>query len=215
MGTALRKSRQQALDHSEHWNRPHEGTLTYVALGDSAGVGVGVDDPALGYVGLVAKRLAETTRKTVGIVNLSVSGAKARDVLDSQVPKLSELPPPDFVTCVIGGNDVAWRRRFSADDFAHDMKMIAARLPQGSVIGQVPNFLHWPYEGRAKKANRGISQAAALHGHLVAEIHTVTKSLSLGSYMSTFADDYFHPNDKGHALWADAIWGQLSRHLIG
>lgn len=62
----------------KHWAQPQQGTLTYVALGDSAGVGVGVDDPAQGYVGVIAKRLAETTGQTVRVVNLSVTGAKSR-----------------------------------------------------------------------------------------------------------------------------------------
>lgn len=194
----------------KHWAQPQQGTLTYVALGDSAGVGVGVDDPAQGYVGMIAQRLAETTGETVRVVNLSVSGAKAKDVLDRQIPELAEMPAPDFVTCVIGGNDVAWTGVFRADDFKHDMEMIAARLPHGAVMGSVPNFMHWPYENRARKANRAIQQAASQYGHVVADIHSPTTRLSFRGYMETFAGDWFHPNEKGHALWADAIWDQLS-----
>ncbi len=192
-----------------HWAQPQQGTLTYVALGDSAGVGVGVDDPTQGYVGVIAQRLAETTGETVRVVNLSVSGARSKDVLDRQIPKLAEMPAPDFVTCVIGGNDVAWTGVFRIDDFARDMEAIAARLPDGAVMGSVPNFMHWPYENRARKANRAIQHAANHFGHAVADIHSPTMKLSFRGYMRTFAGDWFHPNEKGHALWADAIWGQL------
>lgn len=193
-----------------HWAQPQEGTLTYVALGDSAGVGVGVDDPTQSYVGVIAKRLAEMTGETIRVRNLSVSGAKVKDVLDSQMPKLAEIPAPDFVTCVIGGNDVARTRAFRADDFALDVTAIARRLPEGVVMGLVPNFRHWPYEGRAQRANRAICQAAGSQGHAIADIHTATKGLSLRRYLRTFAGDYFHPNERGHTLWADAIWEQLS-----
>ena len=193
-----------------HWAQPQEGGLTYVALGDSAGVGVGVDDPAQGYVGIVAQRLAEMTGETIRVVNLSVSGAKAKDLMESQMPQLAGMPVPDFVTCVIGGNDVAWAPAFRAGGFTLEITAIAERLPRGSVMGLVPNFMHWPFQGRAKRANRAIRRAASRYGHAVADIHAATTGLSLRGYMGTFAGDYFHPNHKGHALWADAVWEQLS-----
>lgn len=196
-----------------HWAQPQEGTLTYVALGDSAGVGVGVDDPARGYVGVIAKRLAEVTGETVRVVNLSTYGARAKNVLDAQLPKLAEVTAPDFVTCVIGSNDVAWAPAFKTDDFARDMTAVASKLPQGAVMGLVPNFLHWPYDRRAVRANHAIRQAASLHGHAIADIDTATKALSLREYLATFSGDYFHPNATGHALWADAIWEQLADQL--
>lgn len=190
----------------KHWAYPQQGTLTYVALGDSAGVGVGVDDPTHCYVGLLAKRLVETTGHTVRVVNLSVSGARAIDVLEGQIPKLDTMPAPDVVTCVIGGNDVAWSRRFRADTFSRELEMIAARLPAGAVMASVPNFVHWPYEQRARRANRAIKRAASRYGHAFADLHSPT----LREYLATFAGDWFHPNEQGHALWADAVWEHLS-----
>lgn len=120
------------------------------------------------------------------------------------------MPAPDLVTCIIGGNDVAWTGMFHTDNFARDIEAIAAQLPDGTVMGSVPNFMHWPYENRARKANRMILQAADRYGHAVADIHSPTMRLSLRGYMGTFGSDWFHPNEKGHALWADAIWDQLS-----
>ena len=209
MGTAARRSREQSRKHTHHWAQPQSGTLTYVALGDSAGVGVGVDDPSHGYVGLTAQRLAQATGESVRVLNLSVSGAKATDVLERQVPKLAQLPTPDFTTCVIGGNDVAWSGSFHVDDFASDMALVSQQLPASAVMGLVPHFMHWPYEGRARKANQAIAQAAALRGHRVADIHSATKALSVRGYLATFARDYFHPNEHGHEIWANALWEQF------
>lgn len=215
MGAALRSSRRQAYDHAEYWERrrarPKE--LTYLALGDSAAVGVGVDDPARGYVGVIARRLAEASAKTVRVVNLAVSGAKARDVLDGQIPRVPEVTAPDFVTCVVGGNDVAWGARFRAEGFAEVMVAIAQLLPDRSVMGLVPRFGHWPYEGRVRKANRIIGEAAGLRRHAVADIYSETRRLSLPEYLKTLAADYFHPNAVGHELWADAMWRQLIPQL--
>lgn len=210
MGTLARKAGEQDRHHRAHWAEVHDGTSTYVALGDSAGVGVGVDDPARSYVGIIARRLAETTGHTVRTVNLSVSGATAKHVLDAQLPRLAELPTPHFVTCVVGGNDVAWARTFREGVFARDMHAIAALLPEKSVMGLLPRFVHWPYKGRAEKANRAIREAASANDHTVADIHTATTRLSLRTYLGTFASDYFHPNEAGHALWADAVWPHLT-----
>lgn len=210
MGRGIRRGRQQSRSHTAFWAQPQTGELTYVALGDSAGVGVGVDDPAQSYVGIVARRLAEQAGVSVRTVNLSASGAKAKDVLDRQLPVLEGMPAPDVITCVVGGNDVTWAPRFHLEEFASGVDAIAARLPRGAVIGSVPSFVHWPHEGRARKANRAIEDAAQRHGHAYADIHGPTSALTLRSYLGTFASDWFHPNAKGHLLWADAVWAQLS-----
>ncbi|MFC7455753.1 SGNH/GDSL hydrolase family protein [Brachybacterium sp. GCM10030267] len=213
MGTAIRLSQRQARDHAAYWARARaeSGEITYLALGDSAAVGVGVDDPQQGYVGVVARRLAEATGRSVRTVNLAVSGARARDVLDDQIPCQTALPPPDHVTCVVGGNDVAWAPRFRAAEFAETMAAIAGALPANSVMGLVPRFGHWPYEGRARRANRIIRDRADLQGHPVAEIHAYTTRIPLLRSVSLLAGDYFHPNAAGHELWADAVWEALPR----
>jgi len=210
MGTAVRRSRRQARDHRAHWDRPQRGSLTYVALGDSAGVGVGVEDPRLGYVGLLAERLATSTGESVRTVNLSVSGARARDVLETQIPRLAALDVPDVLTCVIGGNDVAWATHFSPQAFARTMTGIASALPAGSVMGLVPHFVHPPYSTRAQEANRAITAAARANGHLAADLHTATRSLPLKEYLRTFSGDRFHPGARGYALWADVLWESIA-----
>ena len=210
MGIRTRDSKEQALTHAAHWARPQQGTLTYVALGDSAGVGIGVTDPRRGYVGLITQRLGEATGQSVRTVNLSVSGARAHDVLNTQIPRLSEMASPDFITCVVGGNDVSWTPFFRAHEFRRTAYAIASGLPQGSVLGLVPRFLHWPYENRARKANEALRAAAETHRHAIADIYARTSGLSLLRYRRLLAGDYFHPSEAGHQVWADAIWEQLA-----
>lgn len=212
MGTAIRRSVRQGREHRAYWDRPQRGELTYVALGDSAAVGVGVDDPHQGYVGLLAARLAETTARTVRTVNLAISGATATTLLREQIPQLSYAPRPDFVTCVIGGNDVAWEWWRRSHTFADPMGDVASRLPAGSVLGTVPSFGHWPYEGWVRRANDVIQRQAHRHGHAVADLYAPTRGLWPWRYSRVLADDFFHPNAAGHTLWADAIWPLLRPH---
>ncbi|QVQ51543.1 SGNH/GDSL hydrolase family protein [Spiractinospora alimapuensis] len=212
MGTAIRRSVRQGRDHRRYWDRPQRGELTYLALGDSAAVGVGVGDPRRGYVGVLADRLAKDTGRTVRTVNLAVSGATAATLLRDQIPQLADVPNPDFVTCVIGGNDVAWEWWRRSHTFADPLRRIARRLPAGSVLGTVPSFGHWPYEGWARRANGVIHEEAYSNGHLVADLYTPTRRLWPWRYRHILAGDLFHPNAAGHTLWADAIWPLLSPH---
>lgn len=198
-------SREQERVHARYWGIAQTGELTYAALGDSAGVGVGVDDLATSYVSRVAAALQDRSGKSVAIANLSVSGARAADVLEHQVPQLSDLSKPDHVTCVVGGNDVAWARRFDAKAFGQTISEIAAQLPRRSVLGLVPSFWHWPYDARAKRANAAIESAAQNHGHFVANIYAKTKALGFRRYLGTLSKDFFHPNEHGYKLWAEAI----------
>lgn len=69
-----------------------------MALGDSAAQGVGVDDPADGYVSLVGRHLAEITGRNVRIVNLSVSGATVKTLLtDHRMPPATGSGPRSSV----------------------------------------------------------------------------------------------------------------------
>ena len=76
--------------YADHWSQPRgqTGGLLYVALGDSAAQGIGASTPDRGYVGLLAERVRERTSRSVEVVNLSSSGARIGDVLDTQLPAL-------------------------------------------------------------------------------------------------------------------------------
>lgn len=77
------------------------GGLLYVAPGDSAAQGIGASDPQRGYVGLLAKRLRDNAGRPVQIVKLSRSGARIKDVLDTQVPA-ARMGAPDVSERQVG-----------------------------------------------------------------------------------------------------------------
>lgn len=56
-----------------------------------------------------------------------------------------------------------------------------------------------------------ILEAAERHGHAFADIHSRTARLPFREYLHTFGDDWFHPNAKGYAIWADAVWEPMSQ----
>lgn len=212
MGRGIAASRRQVRSHAEFWAVPRgTGPVTYVALGDSAAQSVGVDDPREGYVHLLGRRLQYASGQHISIVNLSVSGATAEDLVGHQLPQLAQLPVPDVLTCVIGGNDVAaFRHRFRAQRFAAAARTLTHALPPHAVLGTIPSFGHWPYEGRVRAANRALREAAASTGLAVGDLYAPTRRLWPWRSLSILAGDGFHPNARGHVLWADALWPHLS-----
>lgn len=186
------------------WAQPQgaPGGLLYVALGDSAAQGVGASRPDRGYVGLLAERLGCTTGQPVQVINLSSSGATIEDLLREQLPRLQRLQP-DLVTVAIGGNDM-----FRADPVAFDacVDRLIAALPPQTVIADVPYFMHGHWERDARRSAGTVTRVARARGLPVVALHEALRREGWAAMASEFAADWFHPNDRGYRVWADAFW---------
>ena len=199
--------------NADYWAQPRgeAGGLLYVALGDSAAQGIGASSPRHGYVALLADRLRETTGRPVQVVNLSKSGARMRDVLDTQLPALDAIGrTPDVVTVAIGGNDV---RAYDRAAFASETDRLAAALPKGAYVADAPYFMHGRWERDAAQAARTLRRAAAANGLRPVALHAALTAQGRRAMLTQFAADWFHPNDRGHRVWADAFWREMAPDL--
>lgn len=187
-----------------------KNALVYVALGDSAAQGVGAFRATDGYVGQFAKRLEAKHKRPVRIVNLSVSGARVKDVTDSQLPQLKGYKP-DIITLDIGGNDIA---QFDAQTFKTDFTELVSKLPAGTIVADVPYFggrTQLPFFGGGLAeqsvlvANTIIAEATRGTSLKVVPMHDVTKTRN-GRRLWNYAPDYFHPSNLGYKAWTDAFW---------
>ncbi|MDQ3610495.1 MAG: SGNH/GDSL hydrolase family protein [Actinomycetota bacterium] len=109
---------RSVMTYGQYWSTSSgtPGGLVYVALGDSAAQGIGASQPERSYVGRLAEKMRERSGCEVLVVNLSMSGATVRDVVDAQLPRLLAMPVrPDIITVAVGGNDILL---YSADRFA-------------------------------------------------------------------------------------------------
>jgi acyl-CoA thioesterase-1 len=178
-----------------------EGELLYVVVGDSTAQGIGASKPNRGYVQIVADRLAAETGRTVRTINLSVAGARLRDALAIQVPKLAGLKP-DLLTVAIGANDVA---SFTKKRFTAEVDELFAQLPNTAIVADLPCF-HIPQRERiVAVANRILRATAERHGLGVVPLHAVTKRQGIVRAVYQAAGDLFHPNDRGYVVWASAF----------
>lgn len=111
---------------------------------------------------MLGRRLAAETGQPAQVINLSRSGARIRDVLDTQLPALAGLKQePDLVTVAIGGNDV---RAYDPARFAADSAALTRALPAGAYVADVPYFMHGRWESNADEAARASPTTPATTG---------------------------------------------------
>lgn len=184
----------------------NSGQITYLALGDSAAQGLGASQPENGYVGILARRLSSKTGKSVRIINLSKSGAKLKDVIETQLPDAKQYKA-NFVTLDIGGNDI---KDFDTQKYEAELAKIISNLPQGTYIADVPYFsTRFWNNSKVDEANRILDKLSDKRKDLViVPLHTYTKERI--SRWHDFAADWFHPNNRGYKVWADAFWSKMN-----
>ncbi len=197
---------QASVDaYASAWEQPRgePGGLVYVALGDSAAQGIGASSLQRGYVSLVADRLAASTGRPVQVINLSSSGARIRDVIEEQLPELAGLRRPDLITVDVGGNDL---RRYDAATYREDVAALVAGLPKGTVLADIPYFMHGRAQRDADEAAAFITERATQGGLVVAPLQETMRARGWQGMFTDYAADWFHPNNRGHRVWADSFW---------
>lgn len=183
---------------------------TLVALGDSTSCGEGVGlrlDPRQTW----PARLARAVPDGDGVL-LAAPGARLRDVVARQVPRLAAADP-DVVTLLIGFNDVA-RQDFCAERFAVDLDrvvdaaldagalLLLARLPEPGAHLPLPDGLRQVVRERTAAVNDAVDEArAGCAGRAVVMDLARLPALRLRQAWDV---DRVHPNGAGHALVAEA-----------
>lgn len=204
----VRRVRRSVGEFRDHWaglasgHDPQGSTFRFVALGDSAAQGVGATSPDRGYVSRIAAAVAERTGRDVATWNLSVSGAKAADVVARQLPALAGLGfLPDLLTLDIGGNDVM-DSSVGVADFLDAMGDVLAALPPGSFVADVPRFLIPPWTRRSELFTAGLRPLVLAAGHHTVDLQSAARAHGRARTLLMLAEDAFHPNDRGYEGWA-------------
>ena len=192
----------------------------YAVLGDSTAAGAGADYQH--GIAMGTTRQLETSRR-VEMTNLAVSGARIGDVVRDQLARAEALRP-DLVLLSVGANDVT--HLTAAASMRNDLREIVRRLrdanshvaivitgsPDMGAPPRIPRLLRGIAAWKTRQVNRMfISEAAALH-LTFAPIAERTGSLFRND-RSLFADDRFHPNERGYAVWIPVLNEALAKAL--
>ena len=192
--------------NKEYWhqraNAPiREGDFVYLAIGDSVANGIGASSPQKGYVGLIAQHIHETTSRAVHVVNVSVTGATAADVIRDQLPQIKKLSP-DLVTLDVGANDV--NEGMPEDIFMLRFTTILDALPaHKTIVANLPNFKRGPQQSTLTRLNDAMHEQIVAHHFTMALVFEITSATVRD--VRTYAADFFHPSDKGHRNWFRAF----------
>lgn len=201
---------------AEHWQDLAEqrGDTVYVALGDSLSQGIGSSSPDTSFVGALADDLRERSDEEVRVVNLSVTGAEARELVEDQLPELDRLLQdlaadglePALVTLLIGANDAG---RTEPEVFREQLRTILDAVPEGTYVGDVPDFNGGPrQEAAAALAAVVREEVARREGLVLVQVEAATADQGRRDY----AADWFHPSDQGYRHYIDVFRTAVLEH---
>lgn len=202
----LLRLRSHLTTYAAYWHRQatEQGEFVYVALGDSAAQAIGASSPENGYVSLLAKQIGVVTGKRVRVVNLSVSGARVKDVVDKQLPELKQYRP-DLVTVECGGNDVL---HFNEASYRADYTKLVDGLPQGIFVANVPYFggRKSGADATALLASQIATEKINRAGLNLVDLQTYTRTRNSPR---NYSYDFFHPSNYGYRVWYAAFWDAI------
>jgi lysophospholipase L1-like esterase len=195
--------------------------LRYLIMGDSTAVAQGADY-AQGYAIATAQHLAGSHQVTM--VNVGVSGARAKDVATQQISKAQEYKP-DLVLIAVGSNDVTHLTR--ADSLENsirstinqlvkancDVKIVVTGAAQMGSVPRFPQPLRAAAGLRTTQLNKVFDQIAASQNITFARIAEQT-GRQFRQDPSLFAQDNFHPNARGYAVWTPVLNQALDDALV-
>jgi lysophospholipase L1-like esterase len=189
------------------------GPLRYVALGDSYTIGTSVGESERWPNQLVAA--LHGTVELELVANLGVNGYATDDLLLDEMPRLASLAP-DFVTLLIGVNDVV--RGVPAERYAANVRQILdgllAQLPADRiVVVSTPDYTRTPRGGDFGDSVQQRAAIAEFNAIIAAEAGARAISfVDIGPVAdradqdpSLVARDELHPSGGQYAGWVELI----------
>jgi lysophospholipase L1-like esterase len=69
--------------------------------------------------------------------------------------------------------------------------------------------MHGRWERDAQQAADLVTASATESGLRPVPLHEALREQGAKAMVTQFAADWFHPNDRGHQVWAEAFWQSI------
>lgn len=194
--------------------------LTYLVMGDSTTISQGSDYED-GYAVSSSKHLAENY--TVSFSNVGISGATAQSVVDEQLASAKERKP-DLVLLGVGANDtthftsatsIKASLQQTIDDLRKanpEVRIVVTRSPAMDSVTRFPWGAKQFMALRTRQVNKAFAEIIEKNNLTLAPIAEKTRDAFIADPTLT-AEDNFHPNARGYALWKPVINNALDEAL--
>lgn len=195
--------------------------ISYIAIGDSYTIGLGVSENYR-WPNVLVDQLRQEGININLIANPAVSGYTVRDAIKLELPVVEKVKP-DFVTVLIGAND-----NFGQKDvglFRQELEELLDKLqslltnPKNIVLITIPDYSKSPaskgYQTQnvstlIEEYNRAIKDGASKRGFKVADIFPISQTMTGNE---DYTSDGLHPSAAGYAKWGKVIFPVVLRML--
>ncbi len=189
--------------------------LIYAAIGASDSTGVGATDPEReGWVVRLSQRLPAGST----LVNAAVAGARMRDALTRQLPRVLDASP-DLVTVWMVVNDLNAATDLAEyeRDFDLLLRDLTARTNARVMVANCPDLTRVPayiemgipadlLRLETARWNELIAGVVQRYPGRVVLADAFNRSAEIEYAAGVLSTDDFHPSTQGHAIIAEMFW---------
>jgi acyl-CoA thioesterase-1 len=174
-----------------------------LVLGDSISAGYGLENPDLGWVGLLRERL-KTRHKEWSVVNDSISGDTSAGGL-ARIDELLDVHEPSILILELGGNDGL--RGLAPARLRENLAAIITRSKAAGARVLLVGMRIPPNYGRRYTELFEAVFPALAHERNVAFVPFMLEGV--GDNRSLMQHDGLHPNGEAQPILLDRVWEKL------